>query len=292
MTTLATWIEGTRPKTLIAGVSPVLIGTAVAIQAGHFHFLTFLATLLFSVLIQIGTNFANDYYDFKKGADTEARKGPRRLVQAGLVSPQTMKRATHIVFALASLLMLYLISIGGIWLTLPLLLCVLFGYLYTAGPYPLAYLGISDLFVFVFFGLVATTGTTYLQTGSLSLKALLAGMGPGFLSMAMLVLNNLRDVEEDRIAHKKTLPVRFGKTFGKWEYACCLLGTALVPLLIMLTTKSHGFLLLTWGFLIPGTPLVKALFQEKTAQGLARFFPKTGKILTLYTLLFVLGYLL
>ena len=291
MTILAIWLEGTRPKTLIASVSPVLIGTTIALEQGKFHFLIFLATLLFALLIQIGTNFANDYFDFLKGADTKERKGPRRLVQSKLVTPKTMKLATHLIFTLAGLIALYLVSIGGLWIAGPLLLSILLGYLYTAGPYPLAYLGISDLFVFVFFGLIATTGTTYLQTGTLELTALIAGMGPGFLSMAILVLNNMRDIEEDRKANKKTLPVRFGLTVAKFEYTCCLIGAALIPVTLIALTGKHALLLLTWAFLIPGLPLLKTLFQEKTTQGLVLLFPKTGKLLIIYTLLFVIGYL-
>ena len=292
MTRVAYWVESTRPKTLIASLSPVLIGTVVAMKGGNFHLLTLLATIAFALLIQVGTNFANDYFDFIKGADTANRKGPRRLVQAGLIPAQTMKLATHIVFCLSALVMLYLVSIGGLWIVVPLLISIALGYLYTAGPYPLAYLGISDIFVFLFFGLMATVGTTYLQTGHLSLNALIAGMGPGFLSMALLVLNNLRDVDEDRAAQKKTLPVRFGKGFGKVQFLGCLLGAGVTPIALSFLPGTSLCVLLASLFLLPSIPLMKSVCKAQTGRDLAPLFPKTGKVFHLYTALFLIGYFL
>jgi 1,4-dihydroxy-2-naphthoate octaprenyltransferase len=213
-------LEGSRPKTLIASLSPVLIGTSIA---SRFHLLTFICTAFFALSIQIGTNFANDYFDFLKGVDTKNRKGPRRLTQSGLIPLKTMKWITFGIFCFALLCSLYLIYIGGATIAILALCAVAFGYLYTGGPYPLGYLGLGDLFVFVFFGPVATAGTTYLQTLTISHEAIVAGIAPGLLSVSILTINNLRDVDEDRLASTKTLPVRFGKAFGKGEYVFCII---------------------------------------------------------------------
>ena len=292
MNRVAIWYEGTRPKTLISSISPVLIGTVISIGEGYFDILIFLATLLFSLCIQIGTNFANDYFDFVKGADTFARKGPRRLVQSGLIDGKVMKKAAHLTFILAALLAIYMVYVGGYLILIPLLLSIVFGYLYTAGPYPLAYLGISDFFVLVFFGFVATVGTTFLQTKTILSTSILAGMGPGFLSMALLTLNNLRDVKEDALANKNTLAVRFGVRFGKIEYVVCMIGAALCPYLIVLTSHSHFLLLLSSGAVVYQYRYIKRLFLEKDSEKLPDFFSITTKTLILYTLFFTISYLI
>ena len=282
---MSIWIEGARPKTLIASISPVLIGSVIAFKGGAFCLPVFLGALLFALLIQVGTNFANDYIDFLKGADTKERKGPRRLVQAGLVSPEKMRRVTFGVFACAGLIGIYLMWIGGWQIGLLALCAILFGYLYTGGPFPLGYLGLGDLFVLVFFGPVATAGVFYLHTGVISSVSILAGFAPGLLSTAILVMNNLRDVEQDKKAQKKTLPVRFGKRFGKGEFAGCILLSSLVPLI---TFEGWAPLasVVTLGM---GLPLIRAVYQRKHYGPL---FPKVGKVLTLYTLIFTIGYLL
>lgn len=283
------WIEATRPKTLIASLSPVLIGSVIAYDLGKFYPLVFLATLLFALLIQIGTNFANDYIDFLKGADTKERRGPRRLVQAGLVSVENMRRVTFIIFGVAGLIGLYLMLIGGWQIGLLALLAILFGYLYTGGPYPLGYLGLGDLFVLVFFGPIAVAGVVYLHTGEVSPIAICAGLAPGFLSTAILVLNNLRDQEQDKKANKKTLPVRFGRKFGEWELACLIIFGAFIPIILVLSTGKHLFSISSVGILGMGIPLIRKAFYTKEY---ASLFPKIGKMLTLYTILFTLGWLL
>ena len=215
MNRVQVWTHATRPKTLVAGISPALIGATLAIAQGTFNVTLFLFTLLTGMCIQIGTNLANDYFDFVKGADTLERKGFMRVTQAGLVEPAAMKRAITAVFALAALSGCYLIWHGGVMISIMLALYILLSVLYTAGPYPLAYLGLGDIFVLLLYGPAAVLITYYLQVGSLSYEACLAGIAPGALSMAILVVNNVRDIEEDRKANKKTLPARFGKAFGK-----------------------------------------------------------------------------
>lgn len=283
------WIEGARPKTLIASLSPVLMGGVIARDMGALRPFVFLLTILFALAIQIGTNFANDYFDFCKGADTEKRKGPRRLTQSGLVSPETMKKATLLVFAFAGMCALYLIAQGGFLIALLAALAIALGYLYTAGPYPLAYIGIADLFVLVFFGPVAVAGTVYLQTGEISSIALLAGLAPGLISTAILTSNNLRDVEEDQAAGKRTLPVRFGLKFGRYEYTFCLIAATLIPLLLVKLTQSHLPLLLTSSTLLLAVPLIRSALNGNRFEPL---LPQTGKWMMLYTLLFLVGWML
>jgi len=221
------WILASRPKTLAAAIAPVIIGCAMAYADNAFHWLAALAALFGSVMIQIGTNFANDYFDFKKGTDTHERIGPVRVTQAGLVKPVTMKRAIAIAFGLAFLAGIYLVWRGGLPVIGIGLLSILFGILYTAGPLPLGYNGLGDIFVFLFFGLVAVGGTYYVQALTITPEAIIAGAAPGFWSVGILTVNNLRDIDNDRKGGKKTLAARFGRTFARSEYVMCVLGACL-----------------------------------------------------------------
>lgn len=281
MKTLALWIIASRPKTWVASISPVLLGTALAYAQGQFNILLFLLTLATSMGIQITTNFANDYFDFLKGADTASRKGPLRITQAGLVSPRQMKRMVLIALAITAFSGCTLVAYGGLIISCLLALSLLFAILYTGGPAPLAYLGLGELFVFVFFGLAATGGTYFLQTGSWNLESFIAGIAPGALSTALLVLNNLRDIEEDRAARKKTLIVRFGSRFGQVEYCFCLL-LSLIPIAYLgskyplLPITFLSFLIFVPGLSLP--PLTHPLW-----------FKKTGQLIGAYSILFCLG---
>ena len=220
---LKPWLLAARPKTLPAAMSPVLVGTALAYDAGGFRLLPALICFLFALLIQIATNFANDYFDFKKGADTEDRIGPTRAVAAGLIKPETMKRVTGLTFALAFCIGLGLIPFGGWWLLAVGVTSVLCGYGYTAGPYPLAYIGLGEVFVMIFFGIVAVCCTFFVQTGYFSMPSILAATAVGGLSTNLLVINNLRDIDTDKLVNKRTLAVRFGRTFSILEYNFFLL---------------------------------------------------------------------
>ena len=212
---LDVWIMASRPKTLWAAIAPVIIGTAMAYGEQQGHLLSAILATLAAVFIQIGTNFANDYFDYFKGADEEDRLGPTRVTQAGLVKPETMKRATILVFSLAVLAGSYLMWRGG-WPIITIgVLSILFGILYTAGPYPLGYNGLGDIFVLIFFGVVAVGGTYYVQTLEIDYLVILAGLSPGLFSMAILTVNNLRDVKSDFKAGKLTLAVRFGENFAR-----------------------------------------------------------------------------
>jgi len=215
----AIWIEASRPKTLPAAVIPVLVGTALAWAEGSLHLPAAAICLVFALLIQVGTNFANDYFDHVQGADSPARVGPRRAVASGLVAPATMWRATWLVQGAAFAVGLLLVAVRG-WELVPVgVLSVVCAVAYTGGPYPLGYHGWGDVFVFLFFGLVAVGATFYVQAGYLAPAALSCGAAIGLLAANILVANNYRDAETDARAGKRTLVVRFGRRFAVWQYA-------------------------------------------------------------------------
>lgn len=272
-----------RPQTLIASISPVILGTLLS---GQVDFLLFGLTLLAALSIQIGTNLANDYFDYIKGADTAERKGPTRVTQSGLLLPQSVKKGFLLAFLLSGLCSIFLIAKGGVVIAAIAALSIILGMIYTAGPYPIAYLGLSELFVFVFFGLIASGGTAYLQTKVWSSLAVLAGAGPGSLSCCILIINNLRDEQEDRKANKKTLIVRFGAKFGKWQYAFFLTLALLTPLLFM--TTHPGVCLTTLLLAIPALFAIRAVFKESMPY--EALFKTTALFLASYTLFFFLGW--
>lgn len=216
------WILAVRPRTLSAGAAPVVAASGFAAADGVFVQLPALAALAGALLIQIGTNLANDYYDFFKGGDTGERLGPVRVTQAGILPPRAVFRGMAVALGLATLTGVYLASVAG-WPVIVIgLVSMLMAVCYTGGPYPLSYNGLGDVFVFVFFGLVATATTYYVQAQAWSADAILAGAGLGFFSTAMLVVNNLRDRETDGAAGKRTLAVRFGDRFTVIQYFACL----------------------------------------------------------------------
>lgn len=228
------WIEAARLRTLPAAVIPVLVGTALAAAHQAAHPARAVVCLLFGLLVQIGTNYANDYYDFLKGADTPRRVGPRRAVAAGLVSPAAMRRAMGLVFGAAFLIGLLLVREGG-WLLLPIgIACILCGIAYTGGPFPLGYNGLGDLFVFIFFGLVAVDTTFYVQAGAVTPDVTSCAAAVGLLAANILVANNYRDAQTDAAAGKKTLVVRFGKKFAVWQYGLSAMFALLCPPALLL----------------------------------------------------------
>lgn len=271
---IAVWMEASRPKTLVCSVAPILLGSLLSFKAGSFSVLTLFATLCAGLLIQILTNFANDYFDFVKGADTASRKGPRRVTASGLVTPSQMRRALFFLTTLTAAFGIYLTYQGGpiIGLLFALMLALSFGY--TTGPFPLAYLGLGEVFVLLFFGPIASSGTYFLQTGHFSFSAALLGFAPALLATALISLNNLRDIEEDRLAGKKTLAVRFGPTFARYEFTICTALAALLPCLF-----GHFLPLF---ILIPAFVPITAIWK---GQDLKKPFEQTGKLMLLHTLL-------
>lgn len=287
---LALWLHAARPKTLGAAVGPVVIGSALALGDGGAHAPAALAALLAAMLIQIGTNFANDLGDARRGADSPDRQGPLRLTQTGLATPGAMRAAAALAFGAALLCCLYLVSRGG-WPLFALgLLAVLCGILYTAGPWPLAYVGLGDIFVLVWFGPVAVAGTHYVQTLSFSPATLIVGLAPGALSVAILVVNNLRDHDGDARAGKRTLVVRFGRYFGRIEYTGCLLVAALVPAALVLYDPAmpRGVLLAPLALLLLARPL-RLIWTRTDAAALNPLLGATARGLLIYSVLFAVG---
>ncbi|HUJ13254.1 MAG TPA: 1,4-dihydroxy-2-naphthoate polyprenyltransferase [Thermoanaerobaculia bacterium] len=214
------WLLAARPKTLSASVVPVLVGTYLANEIDWF---LFACALIGAVFIQIGTNLVNDALDFRRGADTSARLGPLRVTQAGLLGYDVVMRGAYVCLAIASVCGVPLVVRGG-WPVVAIgVASLITAYAYTGGPYPLGYHGLGDLFVLIFFGLVAVGGSFYVQTLTITPKAIASGVAVGLLAVALLAINNLRDVASDRASGKRTLVVRFGETFGKIEIAACVL---------------------------------------------------------------------
>ena len=225
------WVLATRPRTLSAAAAPVVAGSGLAAADGVFAALPAVAALLGALLIQIATNLANDYYDFVKGGDTAERLGPVRVTQAGILAPEAVRRGMMVALGLALVTGIYLASVAGWPVVVIGLVSMLMGACYTGGPYPLSYHGLGDVFVFVFFGPVATATTYYVQAHLWSPGAILAGVGLGAFSTAMLVVNNLRDRETDEAAGKRTLAVRFGDGFSVVQYFGSLTVAAVVPVI-------------------------------------------------------------
>jgi len=286
----AIWFAAARPRTLPAAVAPVLVGTALAWHDNAVVWPAALVCLGFALLIQIGTNFANDYYDHIKGADTADRVGPRRAVASGLVAPGVMKVAMWIVFALAFAVGLTLLKFGGWPLLVIGVASIVCGIAYTGGPYPLGYNGLGDIFVFVFFGLVAVCTTYFVQAGEVNPRAILCGIGVGLLATNILVVNNYRDVETDKRAGKRTLVVRFGRRFARLQYGVSLFMALTIPLHLV----RQGFPPLV---LLPLalTPMAYRhalrLANADTPEELIELLGDTGKLLALYAILLSAGLL-
>jgi 1,4-dihydroxy-2-naphthoate octaprenyltransferase len=285
------WLAAARPRTLPAAVAPVIVGSALAWHDGGFDAAAAALCLGFALLVQIGTNFANDYFDFVHGADTAARVGPRRAVAAGLIAPATMKRAMWAVFAAAFAVGLGLVAWGGPWLVAIGVASIVCGIAYTGGPWPLGYHGLGDVFVFVFFGPVAVVTTYFVQAGSASVDALLASVPVGLLTANILVVNNYRDAETDAAAGKRTLVVRFGRGAAQVQFVASLLFALAMPAAFVARGYSYACLLplalmpMAWSHL-------RRLRDGRTPAELIALLADTGKLLALYALLFAAGLVL
>lgn len=283
------WLLASRPKTLPAAAAPVITGTAVAWSEGVFSLGPALAALLGALLIQIGTNLANDVFDFKKGADTSERLGPLRVTQAGLLAPEQVLAGMWLTFGLATLIGVYLVIVGGWPIVAIGLLSIISGIAYTGGPYPLGYNGLGDLFVFIFFGPVAVGGTYYVQALTVSPAALWASVPLGLLTTNILVVNNLRDLDTDRRVGKRTLAVRFGPAGARAEYYLLLIATYATPLLMWLAGLSSIWVLLAWLSLPLVPPLVRSI-QKETGRPLNLALAATARLELVYSLLFSMGF--
>lgn len=240
------WIMASRPRTLPAAIAPVVVGTALAVHDGAFQPMAALAALIAALLIQVGSNFANDLGDYLRGTDARERVGPLRVTTAGLLSPREVQAGMVVVFGLAALCGIYLISLGGWPILLIGVLSIAAAIAYTAGPLPFGYYGLGDLGVFLFFGLAAVCGTYYVQAHTLTPAVWLAAVAMGCLVTAILVVNNVRDADTDAAAGKRTLAVLLGRQGARIEYLILLAIAYVVPLILWLGLGYRPGVLLTW----------------------------------------------
>jgi len=278
----------TRPPTLLAAVVPVAVGTAVAVAEGSPRAVPALAALAGALLLQIGANFANDVFDFEKGADTSDRVGPVRAVQAGLLSAKSVRRGMLIVFALALCVGGYLTSVAGPAIVVIGLASIAAAVAYTGGPYPLGYHGLGELFVLLFFGFVAVAGTAFVQVGRIPELAWWAAVPVGSLATAILVVNNLRDIATDAPAGKRTLAVRFGERGAVVEYALCLVTAYAVPALLFANGSAGPLVLLPFATLPLAVGLFLAVSRER-GRALNPLLARTARLLFLQGILFAVG---
>ncbi|MBP7142210.1 MAG: 1,4-dihydroxy-2-naphthoate polyprenyltransferase [Opitutaceae bacterium] len=286
---IAIWISATRPRTLPAAIAPVVVGTAFAQHRAAVVWPAAGACLAFALLVQVGTNFANDYGDFAKGADSADRVGPRRAVAGGLIQPSAMKRAAWLAFAAAFLVGLTLLAHGGWPLLAVGIASILCGYAYTGGPWPIAYIGLGDVFVFVFFGLVAVGTTYFVQVGWPGLEVWLAAAAVGLLAANILVVNNYRDVETDAKAGKRTSVVRFGRGFAQRQFAIGHAVALLVPVMLAILWGRFGWILLPLLLLPEAVRQGLRLKKSGTPQELITLLGATGRYLAAYSVLLSTG---
>lgn len=281
------WMMAIRPKTLPAGAVPVVVGTALAAADGKLLPVAAVIALLCALGIQVATNFINEIYDFRKGADTVERLGPTRTVAAGYISEKTMIIVSAALLLMVFLLGLYLVYLSGWPILLIGLLSMFFAWAYTGGPYPIAYSGLGDLFVFIFFGLVAVSGTYYVQAGSLTLPVLTAAVAPGIFSVNILLVNNIRDIDTDRKVGKMTLPARTGGGNARWLYLGLTVVAYFVPVWMWMTGYSF-WVMLSW-FSIPlAVGQIRTLFRSE-GRVLNEVLAGTGRVMVLHGTLFSLG---
>jgi 1,4-dihydroxy-2-naphthoate octaprenyltransferase len=286
------WLVAARPRTLPAAVAPVLVGTALAGSEDVFRPLAFVAALLGSVFIQIGTNLSNDYSDARRGADTEDRLGPVRVTASGLVAPRQVLVATWLAFGVAVAFGVYLIALVG-WELLAIgAASILAGVLYTGGPRPYGYEGLGEIFVFLFFGIVAVVGSYYVQTEDLRALAFELAVPVGLLAASILMVNNIRDMDTDRRAAKQTLAVRLGRPRARRAYALTLLVSYLAIGLIVVTGEGEPWLLLSWASAPLVPPLARTVGTRTDGPSLNAALAGTGRLLAIFALLLSAGLLL
>lgn len=288
---LNSWLLASRPKTLLAAVVPVMVGSALAISMKKFLLPYSLIALLCSILIQIGTNFTNDLYDYLKGSDTIKRKGPRRVLASGLITVIEMRLAIIFVFGLTFLLGLYLVYSAGLLILWVGIFSIFAGIIYTAGPFPLAYNGLGDVFVFIFFGIIGTMGTYYLHTQEISLLALIVSIPVGALITNILVVNNYRDIEEDRVANKRTLAVILGREFSRWQFIFLILISYSSSVVLYLNFNYGLWIFLPLATLPLAVLLIKMLYTLK-GEELNKTLELSAKFAGLYGLLLSVGLIL
>lgn len=285
------WLLASRPKTLPAAVSPVIIGSAVAFAENGFRFLPALAAFLGALLLQIGANLANDVFDFEKGADQHDRLGPLRVTQAGLLSPKEVKTGMWIVFGLAAICGIYMTLVSGWFILLIGLLAILAAIAYTGGPFPYGYKGLGEIFVFIFFGFAAVCGTFYAQTNTISQLAVLSSIPVGLLIVAILIVNNVRDYESDKAANKKTLAVRFGLQWARQEFISVVIMAFVFVVLFTISDLVSPWILLTW-LSLPLVFTITSSILNQRGRILNKTLAATGQLTLTFSLLYTVGLML
>lgn len=291
ITKLDAWILASRPKTLLAALVPVVVGSSIAINDEKFHLVAALIALICSLLIQIGTNFVNDLYDFLAGTDKKERLGPKRAVASGFLSVTEMKTGILITFGLSFVFGLYLVYIAGWEILLLGVISIIAGIAYTAGPFPLAYNGLGDLASFLFFGLVATVGTYYVQAQEITATAFWSSIPVGALITNILVVNNYRDRLEDQSNGKHTLAVLMGDKFTRLQYVLFMIISYSILFIVYATYKQSVLVFLPILSLPLSIKLIKMIYTLH-GRDLNKALELTAKLSALYGLLFAIGILL
>jgi 1,4-dihydroxy-2-naphthoate polyprenyltransferase len=285
------WVMAARVRTLPAAVAPVLVGTSLALGAGRFAPLAFFAALLGAVFIQVGTNLSNDYSDARRGADTEDRLGPVRVTAGGLVPPRQVLLATYVTFGLAVGCGAYLVAVAGPELLAVGAASILAGVLYTGGPRPYGYEGLGEVFVFLFFGIVAVTGSYFVQVQELPWQAFVCAVPVGLLASAILVVNNLRDLETDRRAGKRTLAVRLGPKRTRALYTAMVVGAFAAAPLPWILGSMTAWLLLSWAAIPLAAAIVRVVRTRTDGPALNAALARTGAVQLVFCLLLAAGIL-
>lgn len=286
------WVLAARPRTLPAAIAPVVLGSAMAIADKTFVWLPAAAAFMVALLLQIGVNLANDYFDYQKGIDTADRLGPLRVTQSGLIPATQVKAGMMMTFILSMIPGFYLLAVGGLPVLIIGLACFCAALAYSGGPFPLASHGLGDLFVFIFFGLVAVCGTYYVQALRLTPMVWLMGAIEGLLITAILVVNNLRDIESDRKTGKRTLAVIIGIRGSTIEYVFLLGGAYIIPIILWLSDRMSAWVLLPLISVPMAVWLMRLIWKNPDGPILNQALAKTAKLALVYSLLLAIGLIL
>ena len=287
---LRTWLLAIRPKTLPAAASGVIVGTALAWRSGGFALGPAIAALAIALLLQIGSNLANDVYDDERGTDTADRLGPLRVTNAGLLSRAQVKRGMAVVFAVAFAIGCYLTWVRGPVVLAIGVAAIVSAIAYTGGPYPLGYHGLGEVFVFIFFGLASVVGTYWVQAGTTSAAAWLMAVPVGLLITAIIVVNNLRDIEQDRAGGKRTLAVRLGARATKAEYALCM-GVPYAVVTVAVLAEALPVAVLAVWLSLPLAIITTRMVYTQTGRALNVALARTGQTTLAFSVFFALGVL-
>lgn len=289
MTSRENWIHGARPKTLPAAIAPVVVGTAIAYFEKGANPVIALLALVVALAFQVGVNYSNDYSDGIKGTDAD-RVGPVRLVGQGLATPAAVKKAALISYAVGAIAGLLIVALSGLWILIPAgVACIAAAWFYTGGKNPYGYLGFGEVFVFIFFGLVAVVGTSFAQTGNYTELSLLGGVGCGALSVAILVTNNLRDRTKDMAANKKTLAVRIGDKKTRELYRTCILVAFAMPVVMTLIAGGPKFAYISLATMLTARRPLMAVQNGANGAELIPVLVDTGKLLILFAISLSVG---